>query len=128
MKKLSGTWPNLERNEVDRGIDCATRPILTTRQRLPPSFGGAAGVSVHLYSIWLRGRGYEVQGVRTLAYFGELAHQDINQNIPDCLQLDHPVRAFPAIQRGQLIARRGGKGFGRSTGLLPRSPRGLRRK
>src|SRR5258708_32308172 len=24
-------------------------------QRLPPSFGGAAGVSVHLYSIWLRG-------------------------------------------------------------------------
>jgi|SRR5258708_25957134 hypothetical protein len=97
-------------------------------QRLPPSFGGAAGVSVHLYSIWLRGRGYEVQGVRTLAYFGELAHQDINQNIPDCLQLDHPVRAFPAIQRGQLIARRGGKGFGRSTGLLPRSPRGLRRK
>ncbi len=49
MKKLSGTWPNLERNEVDRGIDCATRPILTTRQRLPPSFGGAASA--------LRGRG-----------------------------------------------------------------------
>ena len=36
MKKLSGTWPNLERNEIDRGIDCATRPILTTRLEATP--------------------------------------------------------------------------------------------
>ncbi len=48
---------------------------------------------------------------------------DINQNIPDCLQLDHPVRAFAAIQRGQLIARRGGGGLGRSVISLVSSSR-----
>src|SRR5256886_12068836 len=39
---------------------------------------------------------------------------DINQNKSRSLQLGHPVRAFSAIQRGQLIARRGGSGLGSS--------------
>ena len=38
------------------------------------------------------------------------------------LQLDRPHAAFPAIERGQLIARRGGSGLGRSViSLVSRS-------
>ena len=45
-----------------------------------------------------------------------------NQNIRVVSNLIDPVRAFPAIQRGQLIARRGGSGLGRSViSLVSRS-------
>jgi hypothetical protein len=69
------------------------------------------GMSAH-------GTNAKSSNVRAMAAFG--VEGDINQNIPDCLQLVHPVRAFPAIQRGQLISR-GGKGLGSSVTSSSRS-------
>jgi hypothetical protein len=59
--------------------------------------------------------------VRATAAFG--AEGDINQNIPDCLQLDHPVRALPAIQRWSGDRAAGRQRVGQLGDLVARKPK-----